>query len=291
MKKTTLKNSAIINLSSKKTTQIWQTRHQQSKPENSEVNSPLYGDFNLGLHVQDKPQNVHHNRMNLLTIIQAEYPHIQQIHWLNQVHGNRVVDIDNLNITTEMIAADAHVTTNKTLALAIMTADCVPIMVSDETGEIIAGIHAGWQGLAKGVIANTINTMRQKSDHKPINFANWQAWVGACINREHYEVDEKVKTQVLAQLEKQLLAKNKQLLSERQKQQFFTAQPNKIGHYLADLSAIAQFQLILCGLNNENIHLSGLDSYADTRFYSYRQQTEQGLPFTGRMATLIFKGQ
>ena len=288
MKKINQNNSAVIKLSNNKTTQIWQTIHQQSNPKKSELNNPLYGDFNLGLHVQDKPQNVHQNRINLLAIIQAEYPHIQQIHWLNQVHGNRVVDIDNLNITTEIIAADAHITTNKTLALAIMTADCVPIMVSDGTGETIAGIHAGWQGLAKGVIANT---MRQKANRSPINFANWQAWVGACITRKHYEVDEKVKTQVLAQLEKQLLAKNEQLLSEWQKQQFFTAQPNKIGHYLADLSAIAQFQLILCGLNNENIHLSGLDSYADTRFYSYRRQTEQGLPFTGRMATLIFKGQ
>ena len=291
MKKINQNNSAVIKLSNNKTTQIWQTIHQQSNPKKSELNNPLYGDFNLGLHVQDKPQNVHQNRINLLAIIKAEYPYIQQIHWLNQVHGNRVVDIDNLNITTEIIAADAHITTNKTLALAIMTADCVPIMVSDGTGETIAGIHAGWQGLAKGVIANTINTMRQKANRSPINFANWQAWVGACITRKHYEVDEKVKTQVLAQLEKQLLAKNEQLLSEWQKQQFFTAQPNKIGHYLADLSAIAQFQLILSGLNNENIHLSGLDSYADTRFYSYRRQTEQGLPFTGRMATLIFKGQ
>lgn len=291
MKKINQNNSAVIKLSNNKTTQIWQTIHQQSNPKKSELNNPLYGDFNLGLHVQDKPQNVHQNRINLLAIIKAEYPYIQQIHWLNQVHGNRVVDIDNLDITTEIIAADAHITMNKTLALAIMTADCVPIMVSDETGKILAGIHAGWQGLAKGVIANTIDTMRQKADHNPINFANWQAWVGSCINREYYEVDEKVKTQVLAQLEKQLLAKNEQLLSEWQKQQFFTAQPNKIGHYLADLSAIAQFQLILCGLNNENIHLSGLDSYADTRFYSYRRQTEQGLPFTGRMATLIFKGQ
>ena len=291
MKKINQNNSAVIKLSNNKTTQIWQTIHQQSNPKKSELNNPLYGDFNLGLHVQDKPQNVHQNRINLLAIIKAEYPYIQQIHWLNQVHGNRVVDIDNLNITTEIIAADAHITTNKTLALAIMTADCVPIMVSDGTGETIAGIHAGWQGLAKGVIANTINTMRQKANRSPINFANWQAWVGACITRKHYEVDEKVKTQVLAQLEKQLLAKNEQLLSEWQKQQFFTAQPNKIRHYLADLSAIAQFQLILCGLNNENIHLSGLDSYADTRFYSYRRQTEQGLPFTGRMATLIFKGQ
>lgn len=268
------------------TTQIWQTTAGKIPP----TQENLYGGFNLGLHVQDDPQTVHQNRADLLASIQAEFPHIQQIHWLNQVHGDRVVDMDNLPLESQTQSADAHITTHKNIALAIMTADCVPVMVASADGEVIAGIHAGWQGLAKGIIFNTLAQMQKKSNLQSglQNSENWQAWVGACIAREHYEVDELVKTQTLATLETQLLAKNL-TLTEAQKQQFFTPQAEKAGHYLADLPAITQFQLELCGLKTENIHLSGLDSYGDSRFYSYRQQTEQGLAFTGRMATLIFK--
>lgn len=269
-------------------TQVWQTTTGNLPPQKEN----LYGDFNLGLHVQDDPQNVHQNRTNLLASIQAKFPHIEQIHWLNQVHGDRVVDLDNLVFDTkahpqiEAQSADAHITTHKIIALAIMTADCVPVMVTSADGAVIAGIHAGWQGLAKGIIFNTLAEMQRKSGLQ--NSENWQAWVGACIAREHYEVDERVRTQTLATLEAQLLEKNLALTNE-QKQQFFTPKADKAGHYLADLPLITKFQLELCGLKAENIHLSGLDSYGDSRFYSYRQQTEQELAFTGRMATLIFK--
>lgn len=251
--------------------------------------SSLYGTFNLGLHVKDDPQQVHHNRATLLQIFQRQHPHIQQIHWLNQVHGDRVVDIDTLPLATQAVSADAHITASKNVALAIMTADCVPIMLSSgdsESGEVIAGIHAGWQGLAKGIIAKTVTAMQEKIAVQ--NTENWQAWVGACIAREHYEVDEKVRSQVLTRLETQLAEKN-HTLNEQDKARLFTPQPQKAGHYLADLPAITQFQLQLCGLKPENIHLSGLDSYDDKRFYSYRQQTDNALAFTGRMATLIFK--
>lgn len=267
-------------------TQIWQTTTGNLPPQKEN----LYGGFNLGLHVQDDPQNVHQNRTNLLASIQAKFPHIEQIHWLNQVHGDRVVDMDNLPLESQTQSADAHITTHKNIALAIMTADCVPVMLASADGEVIAGIHAGWQGLAKGIIFNTLAQMQKKSNLQSglQNSENWQAWVGACIAREHYEVDERVKTQTLATLEAQLLEKNLALTNE-QKQQFFIPKADKVGHYLADLPLITKFQLELCGLKAENIHLSGLDSYGDSRFYSYRQQTEQGLAVTGRMATLIFK--
>lgn len=278
------RNFIQINHPSDKNITVLQTQTDIQESYN------LYGSFNLGLHVKDNPQQVHQNRANLLKAIQIQNPNIQQIHWLNQVHGNHVIDIDNLPCQAIAVSADAHITSRRDTALAIMTADCVPIMICSAQGEVIAGVHAGWQGLAKGIVGKTINAMQNKLENElnKTGVTNWQAWIGACIAREHYEVDEKVKNQVLTQLQQQLSQTN-QNLSDADIQRFFAPQAEKLGHYLADLPAIAQFQLQLCGIKVQNTHLSGLDSYGDKRFYSYRQQSENNLPFTGRMATLIFK--
>lgn len=262
---------------------VWQTCTETN-------NDSLYGTFNLGLHVNDSPESVHRNRMSLLTSMQTQYPCIQRINWLNQVHGDRVVDIDSSELNSQATSADAQITSDNTIALAIMTADCVPIMLSSPNGEVIGAIHAGWQGLAKGIIVKTIEAMQQKvKDEKDEgnNLNQWQAWVGACIAQEHYEVDARVKNQVLTQLASQM-TKQGLVLTDTQQTQFFTPQQDKEGHYLANLPLIAMFQLQQCGIVSDNIFKSGLDSYGDKRFFSYRRQTDQGLPATGRMATLIF---
>lgn len=274
-------NPSMTPLSIDNSVQVLQTLQHDHLSTNN-----LYGSFNLGFHVRDDPQTVHQNRIQLLKTVQAEYPPIQKIHWLNQVHGNRVVDIDDFSMNLTPLSADAHFTTSTTVALAIMTADCVPVMISSSSGEVIAGVHAGWQGLANGIIANTIIAMQNKLNKKDTQY--WQAWIGPCIAHQHYEVDDKIRTQVLAQLDTQL-SKTTDTLTDEQRQRFFTSQPNKAGHYLADLATIAQVQLALCGLKLDNIYQSGLDSYSNNQFYSYRQQTERGLAATGRMATLIFK--
>lgn len=223
-----------------------------------------YGDFNLGLHVLDNAIKAHENRIKLLTDLQQDCPKLQAIHWLNQVHGNHVYQMgDNLPALQN---ADAHFTKQNHQALAIMTADCVPIMLYN--GESVGAIHAGWQGLAKNIIAQTVKCMQNDQNQ-------WQAWIGACIGQASYEVDERVKQALLPTFDNQLIDINT------------IFQPSKQGHYWVDLAKIAELQLIANGVTQ--VYQSGLDSYADERFYSYRKQSQQKQVATGRMATLIFK--
>lgn len=245
----------------------------------------VYGGFNLGTHVGDDPIQVQQNRANLLSAIGQVSPTVTRIHWLNQVHGNSVYHVTEA-LASEAVAADAHMTTLDNTALAIMTADCVPIMLASEDGAIIGAIHAGWQGLAKGVIGNTVQKMAHQisldSQNLPLNqlaavTGSWQAWVGACIAQDSYEVDSRVRNGVLASLK----------VDNAIADQLFRPNPAKDGHYFADLTKVAELQLNACGITN--VVQSGLNSHGDARFYSYREQTQHARPATGRMATLIWR--
>lgn len=275
-----MKNPTFVTLSTLPTVSVIQTiTDVPVTPDNP------YGGFNLGTHVGDDPERVYRHRAKLLTEIQQMQPNIQRICWLNQVHGNSVYHVTE-HLNSETVSADAHLTTLDNTALAIMTADCVPIMLASEDGVIIGAIHAGWQGLAKGVIGNTIQKMAHQISMENQNLPtaeltaltqNWQAWVGACIAQNSYEVDSRVKDNVLASLN----------VDKVTAEQLFRPNPAKVGHYFADLAKVAELQLNACGVTK--VYQSGLDSYHDARLYSYRQQTQQQLLNTGRMATLIFK--
>lgn len=275
-----MKNPTFVTLSTLPTVSVIQTI--TDVPVTSD--NP-YGGFNLGTHVGDDTERVYQHRAKLLTEIQQMQPNIQRICWLNQVHGNSVYHVTE-QLNSEPVSADAHLTTLDNTALAIMTADCVPIMVTSADGAIIGAIHAGWQGLAKGVIGNTIQKMAHQISMENQNLPtaeltaltqNWQAWVGACIAQNSYEVDNRVRDNVLASLN----------VDKVTAEQLFRPNPAKVGHYFADLAKVAELQLNACGITK--VYQSGLNSYGDARLYSYRQQTQQQLPNTGRMATLIFK--
>lgn len=249
--------------------------------------STMYGQFNLGLHVGDDSMQVHQNRAHLLQSLQQYHPALNSIHWLNQIHGNDIYQVTD-KIGTAAISADAHITRLPNVALAIMTADCVPIMIATDAADdnkLIAAIHAGWQGLSKNIVAKTVQKMVHQfdfaaGDNVPTEMQNitrgWHAWVGASIAQSSYEVDSRVKDVVLSVLD----------VSEVVATQLFQPNADKVGHYFADLPAIAELQLKDCGIHQ--VDKSGLDSYGDARFYSYRRQTQHQLPATGRMATLIF---
>ncbi|UAY36985.1 peptidoglycan editing factor PgeF [Moraxella osloensis] len=265
-----------------------------SKPSNSSNDSAgepslnaMYGQFNLGLHVGDDSVQVHQNRAHLLQSLQHYHPALNSIHWLNQIHGNDIYQVTD-KIGTAAIPADAHITRLPNVALAIMTADCVPVMIATEAtddNKLIAAIHAGWQGLSKNIIAKTVQKMVHQFDFAAGDNATaemqkvtrrWHAWIGASIAQSSYEVDSRVKDVVLSVLN----------VSEAVANQLFQPNADKVGHYFADLPAIAELQLKACGIHQ--VHKSGLDSHSDARFYSYRRQTQHQLPATGRMATLIF---
>jgi YfiH family protein len=222
-------------------------------PNNSSSdNNPVYDHFNLGLHVGDCAKQVEHNRQLLQKLLSSK----TRIQWLEQVHGNSVAEIST--VTKQAIMADAMVTREKNIALAIMTADCLPILLISNQGDEIAAIHGGWRPLAANIIANTVNKMHTSAD-------KIYAWLGPCIGKEAFEVGGEVQ---IAFVEQDTIFS-----------QAFNKQSN--GKYLANLHEIARLQL-----NNLSIKqistLSECTYSEQKKYYSYRKT-----PITGRMATII----
>jgi YfiH family protein len=219
-----------------------------------------YDGFNLGLHVNDNVESVNKNRLYLQRFIEKKVAGKVSIQWLEQVHGNKVAEITSA--TTQAIIADASITREKNVALAIMTADCLPILLCDVHGTEIAAIHGGWRPLASNIIKNTLAKMHSRIDEV-------HAWFGPCIGHRAFEVGEEVKlafTQQNACFSKA-----------------FVQQKN--GKYLADLTLIAKQQLADLGITQvANTAECTYDS--PDKYYSYRREST-----TGRMATVICLSQ
>lgn len=236
---------------SKKIMAMQTTRYPPFTQDDDDVESPYQG-FNLGLHVGDCAAQVEKNRHYLQTIL----PKKTTIQWLEQVHGKQVVYIEQVSV--EPITADAAITREKNIALAVMTADCLPILLTSQKGDEIAAIHGGWRPLAANIIVNTLNTMQT-------NATDICAWLGPCIGKTAFEVGEEVK---------ELFVALNPAFS-----QAFTAHTS--GKYLADLQTIAQLQLSDLGVKNIS-RLPECTFLNTDKYYSYRKNG-----VTGRMASLI----
>ena len=306
-----------------------------------------FGNFNLGLHVQDDPRQVLHNRAQLLQYINAYLQQnslqeddvdkslqaVKSIHWLNQIHSNKVcrigdkhVDSSAASLSLVPASADALVTDLPQQALAIMTADCVPIVLHDPTTGQIAAIHAGWQGLANGVIAKTYAALSQhalqhKGEATQVSGASGrltiqkpaiEAWIGACIGQSCYEVSsEVVEKLLLGCAERGMDAKQLEVI----KAQIVAPHDDPDKAWL-DLPKLAQLQLAELGIalisatnqqTNLDIkpvieaerHMSKDEqsytpiayacSYANRQYYSYRRKTHLNETHTGRMALVIVR--
>lgn len=209
-----------------------------------------YHSNNFGLHVEDKQVHVEANRKKLLEDLALTTPPI----WLNQIHSNRCIHTEDLSC----LDADAIITNKYNTPLAIMTADCLPIMLCHQDGHEIAAIHAGWRGLANGIIENTVSKM--KSDT-----ANILAWIGPAICQDCFSIMEDVKV---------CFESHYPYLSSA-----FKKQEEK---YCANLALIAE--LILNQLGILKVYQSNACTFEqDHEFYSYRKTAK-----TGRMATLIW---
>lgn len=293
-----------------------------------------YGAFNLGLHVQDDANKVLANRAYLLANLSQQSTNvndkpttngdnvIHRIHWLNQVHGNAIIDGDEQMLSIKAPNADALFSRNKGVALAIMTADCVPICLHFVDLGMIACIHAGWQGLANGIIKKTINTVlqsatnnQQPSNHSCPNPA-WltiKAFMGACIGGQNYEVDidlaHKLVSQSLAHhadLSSEHIshannnvhnnAHNSIVKNHNADNKLFNlitqahAQPQKTW---LNIQALAIWQLEQIGrqaqINMQLYNRQAPCGYADDAYYSHRRATHMGQKHTGRMAMLIVR--
>ncbi len=226
-----------------------------------------FGHFNLGLHVGDSPQQVIANRNILTQFIKQKLAKENtvdddidgsevKVQWLEQVHGNHVAEV--ITVKQQAMVADASITRNKNIALAVMTADCLPILLSAINGEEIAAIHGGWRPLAANIIEKTLEKMLTK----PKDIV---AWLGPCIGKSAFEVGSEVKDCFIKQGE--------------DFENAFVEKSN--GKFLADLHNIAELQLNSLGIK-EISYLPECTYENTNKYYSYRKRQ-----ITGRMATII----
>lgn len=215
------------------------------------VSTGAYASMNLGLRTEDDPAAVAANRARLLQILP------QAPRWLAQVHGGVVVDADELS---DVPQADASVARRPGTVCAIMIADCLPILMTDTAGTCVGAAHAGWRGLAGGVIANTVARM-------PAPPAELMAWIGPGIGPDAFEVGDDVLEAFCT--------------TAPDRREAF--RPHNTGKWLCDLPALARDALHRAGV--ARIYGGDLCTYNDAqRFYSYRRDR-----ITGRMAALIWR--
>ncbi|UQI30372.1 peptidoglycan editing factor PgeF [Pseudomonas bijieensis] len=208
-----------------------------------------FDSLNLGDHVGDDPTAVAENRRRLtdqFAITPA---------WLQQVHGIAVVEAD----PTQVATADASWTDTPGIACAAMTADCLPVLFCNRAGTRVAAAHAGWRGLANGVLEATLDSLAVPADEI-------LAWLGPAIGPQAFEVGPEVREAFIAQLP---------LAS-----QAFAASPNA-GKFLADIYQLARLRLAARGVTA--VYGGGLCTVTDPRFFSYRRN-----PRTGRFASLVW---
>lgn len=226
----------------------------------------LPGGLNLGTHVGDLPEHVAENRLRL----QAHLPHVPL--WLDQVHGCSVVTVP---VDGSVPSADASITAQPQAVCAIMTADCLPVLLCDRAGTVVGAAHAGWRGLRAGVLEQTLERMR--SHAREGDATEWLAWLGPAIGPTAFEVGSEVRDAFLA-----AARENERAATSAAFQPHRDAAARRAGKYLADLYALARIRLARAGC----VAVSGGTRCTYTEadvFYSYRRDLR-----TGRMASLVW---
>lgn len=230
------------------------------------ISAPPFDTFNLGARCGDAPDAVAANRAELV----ARFGMPSPPHWLHQVHGTHVVRLDSPcrpersggPASPTEPEADAAATDAPGVVLAILTADCLPVVFAADDGSEVAAAHAGWRGLAAGVLEATVATMRTPA-------SRLLAWLGPAAGPQAYEIGVEVRQAFLAH--------------DPEAQVAFTA--TRPGHWRIDLYALARMRLRHAGLAPDAVHGGGLCTISDpSRFYSHRRDAR-----TGRMATLVWR--
>jgi len=216
------------------------------------VSKDCYASMNPADHVGDDPAAVSANR----EILQQALGLPAQPLWLQQVHGTAVV---NAATVGSPVQADAAYSTQAGVVCAVLTADCLPLLLADKTGQCVAAIHAGWRGLLAGVIEQAVSAMGRPG-------GDLLAWLGPAIGPAAFQVGDEVRDAFMAH---DALAP----VAFRQATD---------GKWFADLYQLARQRLANCGVTA--VYGGSYCSYTDAaRFYSYRRDGT-----TGRMATLIW---
>ncbi len=183
--------------------------------------------------------------------------------WLRQVHGAHVVDADHA-LPGALPEGDASVSARPGVVCCVLTADCLPVLLTDAQGRAVAAVHAGWRGLAAGVIQNTVRALRAAAADPR---ARVLAWLGPAIGPQRFEVGPEVRTAM------------RTLLPDADR----AFAPGHGDRLLADIYALARQALAREDVADEDVQGGGLCTMSDARFYSYRRDG-----VTGRQAALIW---
>jgi YfiH family protein len=219
---------------------------------NGGVSAAPWNGLNLGDHVGDDPEAVVENRRRLRQMLKLPAEPL----WLKQVHGCAVADS---GVSKPGCEADARISDRPGEVCAVLTADCLPLLFADKAGRWVAAAHAGWRGLAGGVIEQTVARF-------PGDPAALHVWLGPAIGPEAFEVGAEVRQAFVD--------------SDPGADEAF--RPVRAGHWLADLYLLARRRLTRCGVSS--VHGGGFCTYTEAqRFFSYRRDG-----VTGRMASLIW---
>ncbi len=212
--------------------------------------------FNLAKHVNDDPQKVLACRIKLRNLLPKEP------FWLNQIHGSVVINQDS-HLQGCSLDADASITRQKNQVAVVMTADCLPILLTSTQGDFVAAIHAGWRGLNSQIIEKTIIALGNPTAK------NILAFIGPAICQKCFEIGGEVRDEFLK-------------IDPTVSDYFIPGKsPDK---YHADLRQIAAYQLRKLGLDSANITNPDICTKCNVHwFFSYREN-----PNTGRFATLIW---
>ena len=222
------------------------------------VSTAPYDSLNVGVHVGDDPAAVAENRRRIRAQLQLP----EEPAWIEQVHGIEVLDLDEPRQarTAGVVVADAALTRRAGRVCAVQVADCLPVLLADRDGSAVAAAHAGWRGLAAGVLEATVNKLAIEPERLI-------AWLGPAIGPKHFEVGAEVRRAFLAH--------------DAGAAGAFAA--NTRARWQCDLAGLARRRLAALGV----AAVFGRDSctYADAwSFFSYRRDG-----CCGRMAALIWR--
>ena len=219
------------------------------------VSNAPYNSFNLGAHVSDDPLAVAHNRQLLSPYLPNEPV------WINQVHGICAIDA---SIASLKVQADAAYSIKTNTVCVTMTADCLPVLLCDEAGTVVAAVHAGWRGLLDGVIENAVKSMQLAMPN--LATQSLMAWLGPAIGPLAFQVGNEVHEAFITKDANAALA--------------FESIGNE--KWLGNIYQLARQRLNIIGVSQ--IYGGDLCTYNDeTRFFSYRRDG-----VTGRMASIIW---
>ncbi|WP_078084487.1 peptidoglycan editing factor PgeF [Microbulbifer mangrovi] len=219
-----------------------------------------YSAFNLADHVGDNPEAVAANRAQL----QREQNLPRSPQWLEQIHSDKAVEAQG---DGKVRTADASYTREQGVVCAVLTADCLPLLVTNRDGTEVAAIHAGWRGLTGGVIRETIRALKSAPE-------DLMVWLGPAIGPQAFECGVDV---LEAAFESAMSETHAEAISNS-----FVPHADKPLHFLADIYALGRAELAELGISQ----VFGGDRCTvteESEFFSYRRDGD-----TGRMATLIW---